>query len=65
LNGSGFRIIQRLQGMNGFYMFAIGVVQKIKRLADHRIREEKLAAVLQLPLNRRIAHRADAVCPGQ
>ena len=42
-------------------MLAVRVVQEVERLGDDGIGEDEFAAVLQLPLDRRIAHGADAV----
>ena len=61
LHWPGLCPIERLKGVDGLHVFAVGVVQEIKRLGDDRVGEHELPAVLQLPLNRRVANRADAV----
>src|SRR2546427_4950245 len=51
--------------MDGLHVFAVCVVQRIKRLGDDRVREDEVAAVPQLPLDRRVSDRADAMGASQ
>src|SRR5439155_16800167 len=65
LHRAGLRPVERLEGMEWLHVFAVCVVQRIKRLGDDRVREDEVAAVLELPLDRRVSHSADAMGASQ
>jgi hypothetical protein len=57
--------MERLGGVRRLHVFAVRVVHEVERLGDDGVGEHEIAAVLQLPLNRRVAHGADAVRAGE
>src|SRR5215813_2891041 len=59
-----FCAIERLRRMGGFHVFAVGVIEKVEGLGNHWIGEQELAAILQLPLNRRIPDSSDTMGTG-
>ena len=65
LHRAGLRAVERLERVHRLHVLAVGVVQEVERLGDDRVGEHEVAAVLQLPLDRRVADRADAVGAGQ
>ena len=65
LHRAGLRAVERLERMHRLDVLAVGVVQEIERLGDDRVGEHEVAAVLQLPLDGRVADGAHAVGAGQ
>src|SRR6185295_15760701 len=53
---TGLGTIKRLKCVGRLHVLAVRIIQKIKSLGDDGVGEDKLAAVLKLPLNRGIAH---------
>src|SRR5689334_4007135 len=51
--------------MSGLYVLPVRVVEEIKRFSHDGVGEDKAPAVLQLPLDGRVADRAHAVRAGQ